>query len=63
MKAKIFLCSLAIIFSGVLMLSSSAVARMACDPECLARMQRMLLKGALTHARKISRLQKMLVAT
>ena len=36
MKAKIFLCSLAIIFSGVLILSSSAVARMACDPDCLA---------------------------
>ena len=37
MKAKIILCSLAIIFSGVLMFSSSAVARMACDPDCLAR--------------------------
>jgi hypothetical protein len=36
MKTKIFLCSLAIIFSGALMLSSSAVARMACDPDCLA---------------------------
>jgi len=36
MKAKIILCSLAIIFSGVLMFSSSAVARMACDPDCLA---------------------------
>jgi hypothetical protein len=36
MKAKFFLCSLAIIFSGVLMFSSSAVARMACDPDCLA---------------------------
>jgi hypothetical protein len=37
MKAKIILCSLAIIFSGVLMFSSSAVARMACDPDCLAK--------------------------
>jgi len=36
MKAKIILCSLAIIFSGVLMFSSSAVARMACDHDCLA---------------------------
>jgi hypothetical protein len=37
MKTKIFLCSLAIIFSGVLMFSSSAVARMACDPDCVAK--------------------------
>ena len=36
MKAKFFLCSLAIIFSGALLLTSSAVARMACDPDCLA---------------------------
>lgn len=36
MKTKIILCSLAIIFSGALLLNSSAVARMACDPDCLA---------------------------
>jgi hypothetical protein len=37
MKTKIILCSLAIIFSGALMFSSSAVARIACDAECVAR--------------------------
>lgn len=36
MKTKIILCSLAIIFFGVLILTSSAVARMACYPGCLA---------------------------
>jgi hypothetical protein len=36
MKAKILLCFLAIIFSGALLLTSSAVARLACDPDCLA---------------------------
>jgi hypothetical protein len=35
MKAKIFLCSLAIIFSGVLMFSSSAVA-VKWNPGCVA---------------------------
>ena len=35
MKARFFLCSLAIIFSGVLILVSSANARLACDPVCL----------------------------
>lgn len=36
MKIKIVLCSLALIFSGILIMSSSVFARMACDPDCLA---------------------------
>ena len=34
MKLKFFLCSLAIIFSGALLLNSSALARLACEPVC-----------------------------
>ncbi|MBP1735370.1 MAG: hypothetical protein H6Q53_1657 [Deltaproteobacteria bacterium] len=36
MKIKIVFCSLALIFSGILIMSSSASARLACDPDCLA---------------------------
>jgi hypothetical protein len=36
MKGKIVVCSLALIFSGILIMSSSAFARLACDPGCLA---------------------------
>ena len=36
MKGKIVVCSLALIFSGILLMSSSAFARLACDPDCLA---------------------------
>jgi hypothetical protein len=42
MKVKFYLCFFAIIFFGVLLMSSSAFARLACDPTCLSE-----AKGAL----------------
>lgn len=36
MKGKIVVCSLVLIFSGIFIMSSSAFARMACDPDCVA---------------------------